>query len=176
MRSVGEPSRSRCSRRALPVSISSAQSIARGGQAIALRRRNAPFTVGRGPVPRHRSCTRNPTRAGACPPRYEKITPAFHRRAVGKPVPRQRPRARPCKSGSPDSDPFVIRRAQTTAGETHIVTMDNTGDRPRTTGTSRPGGLSYGNIASIKTGTARRQEKIETRRSPLPGKTSYETP
>ena len=26
--------------------------------------------VGRGPVPRHRPC--NPTRAGACPPHYEK--------------------------------------------------------------------------------------------------------
>ena len=67
--------------------------------------------------------------AGDRPPRYEKnATP--HRRAVRKPVPRHRPRARPCKSGSPDPEPFVIRRAQTTAGETHIVTMEFAGDRP----------------------------------------------
>ncbi len=39
----------------------------------------------------------------------------------------------PCSSGSPDPDPFVIRRAQTTAAETHIVTMDLAGDRPRNT-------------------------------------------
>ena len=91
-------------------------------------------TVGRGPVPRHRSC------------------------------------ARPCSSGSPDPEPFVIRRAQTTDGGTHVMTMELAGDRPprygekngtlsfaiirvihrsrgtgpRATGTSRPGGLSYG--------------------------------
>ena len=38
--------------------------------------------------------------------------------------PSYRSRARPCKSGSPDPDPFVIRRAQTTEGETHIMTME----------------------------------------------------
>ena len=67
--------------------------------------------------------------AGDRPPRYGKKT-ALHRRAVGKPVPRQRPRARPCKSGSPDPDPFVIGRSQTTDGETNIVTMALAGDRP----------------------------------------------
>ena len=55
--------------------------------------KNAPFTVGRGPVPRQAS--RNPTFAGACPPRYGKKT-ALHRT-----------RARPCSSGSPDPEPFM---------------------------------------------------------------------
>ena len=32
--------------------------------------KNAPLTVGRGPVPRHRSCTRNLTLARDRPPRY----------------------------------------------------------------------------------------------------------
>ena len=58
-------------------------------------------TVGRGPVPRQRP--RNPTLAGETRsdarmasegPRATEKT-ALHRRAVGKPVPRQRPRARP---------------------------------------------------------------------------------
>ena len=35
-----------------------------------------------------------------------------------------------CRSGSPDPDLFVIRRSQTTEGETHIVTMGSAGDRP----------------------------------------------
>ena len=76
-------------------------------------------TVGRGPVPRHRS--RTPTIAGDRPPRYEKKT-VRHRRAwalachtrMRAGSPRHRPCARPCRSGSPDPDPFVIRRAQTT--------------------------------------------------------------
>ena len=36
----------------------------------------------------------------------------------------------PGRSGSPDPDPFVIWRSQTTEGETHIVTMERAGDRP----------------------------------------------
>ena len=60
--------------------------------------------------------------------------------------PRHRSRARPCKSGSPDPDLFVIRRSQTTEGKTHIVTMELAGDRPP----------RYG--------------EIETGRSLLPGK------
>ena len=48
---------------------------------------------------------------------------------VGRgPVPRHRSRARPCKSGSPDPELFVIRRAQTTEAETHIVTMELAGE------------------------------------------------
>ena len=39
-------------------------------------------------------------------------------------------RARPCSSGSPDPDLFVIRRSQTTEVETHIVTLEIAGDRP----------------------------------------------
>ena len=67
-----------------------------------------------------------------------------HRRAVGKPVPRQRPCARSCKSGSPAPDPFVIRRAQTTDGKTDIVTMElAVACPPRYGKKSRPGGLSY---------------------------------
>ena len=72
----------------------------RGGQAPALRYRDIFFTAG--------------------PPS-----------SVGRgPVPRQRPHARHCSSGSPDSEPFVIRRSQTTEGETHIVTLAIAGDRP----------------------------------------------
>ena len=57
----------------------------RGGQAPALRvSRPPPFTVGRGPVPRH--CPRNPTIAGDRPPRYDKKRLPF---TVGRgPVPR----------------------------------------------------------------------------------------
>ena len=45
----------------------------REGQALALRlSRPSPFTVGRGPVPRHRSGT--PTIAGDRPPRYGEKT------------------------------------------------------------------------------------------------------
>ena len=40
-------------RRDLPVSISSQCRGARGGQAPALRKKNASLHVGRGPVPRH---------------------------------------------------------------------------------------------------------------------------
>ena len=123
---VGETSWSRCNRAVrLPGQRRQKASLHRRARALAgfhTRRRTG--------VPRHRVCTRNPTRAGDRPPRYEKITPSFHRRAVGKPVPRHRSLARPCKSSSPDPEPFVIRRAQTTVGETHIVTMALAGDRP----------------------------------------------
>ena len=64
--------------------------------------------------------------------------------------PRHRSLARLCKSGSSEalaslpSDPdlFVIRRSQTTDGETHIVTMALAGDRPPRYETKRP--LSVG--------------------------------
>ena len=69
-------------------------------------------------------------------PRYgEKRLPL----TVGRgPVPRHRPHAGPCKSGSPDPDVFVIRRSQTTAGETHIVMMEIAGDRPPRYDKKRP--------------------------------------
>ena len=77
------------------------------------------------------SCTRNPTLAGDRPPRYEKKRHPF---TVGRgPVPRHRSGVRtphPCRSRSPDPDLFVIRRSQTTDGETYIVTMEIAGDRP----------------------------------------------
>ena len=62
------------------------------GLSPALQEKKRYFTVGRGPVPRHRS------------------------------------RARSCRSGSPDPEPFVIRRSQTTEVETHIVTMEIAGE------------------------------------------------
>ena len=69
-------------------------------------------------------------------PRATEKTPPL---TVGRgPVPRHRPRARLCSSGSSealaslpsDPDPFVIRRSQTTDRETHIVTMELAGDSP----------------------------------------------
>ena len=149
---VGETSRSRCNRAArLPG-----------------RRQKAPFIVGRGPshatraservslaIARARALQRS-RRTG--PRATIKNAPLI----VGRgPVPRHRSRARPCKSGSPDSDPFVIRRSQTTDGETHIMTMEFAGETrsdarmasegPRATGTSRPGGLSYGIASKCET-------------------------
>ena len=77
--------------------------------------------------------------AVAYPPRYGKKTHPLHvglgpshatracervslaMRLAGRPHPS-------CRSGSPDPDPFVIRRSQTTEGETHIVTMDIAGE------------------------------------------------
>ena len=35
-----------------------------------------------------------------------------------------------CRSGSPDPDPFVIRRSQTTEEEKHLLTIEIAGDRP----------------------------------------------
>ena len=75
---------------------------------------NAPLIVGRGPVPRQRSIaptiageTRSDARMASEGPRATiKITPAFHRRAVGNPVPRQCSRTptivadRPPRSGN----------------------------------------------------------------------------
>ena len=56
---------------------------------------------------------RTPTLAGDRPPRYGKKRHV----TVGRgPVPRHRSCARPYKSGSPDPNPFVIRRSQTTEG------------------------------------------------------------
>ena len=126
-------------------------------------------TVARGPVPRHAAI------AGDRPPRYDKrrflgpkgpktMRPkkrcALPRsaRALGchtrirAGFPRHCSRARPCRSESPDSDPFVIRRAQTTEAETHIVTME----------LARACPPRYGHI--------------ETRRSLLPNTPKYETP
>ena len=60
------------------------------------------------------------------PPRYDKKTSPFT--VARGPVPRQHSRARSCSSGSPDPDPFVIRRSQTTEVETHIVTMELAGE------------------------------------------------
>ena len=77
-------------------------------------------------VPRHRSCTS--TIAGDRPPRYEKKR---HPVTVGRGTgPRHASRARSCSSGSPDPDPFVIRRSQTTEGGTHLITMEIAADRP----------------------------------------------
>ena len=109
-----------CHRRARACpSPSFASSNARGGQSLALRFARPP--------PCHRRAW-----ALAC---HTRMREGF---------PRHRSRARPCSSGSPDPEPFVIRRSQTTDGETHIVTMELAGDRPP----------RYGNI--------------ETRRSLLP--------
>ena len=81
-----------------------------------------------------------------------KKTPPLH---VGRgPVPRHRSRARPCSSGSPDSELFVIRRSQTTEGETHIGPIEIAGDRPPRYGQIETRCLSYGNIACIETGRA----------------------
>ena len=97
----------------------------------------APFTVGRGPVPRH--APRNPTFAGDRPRAPVSGTAPF---TVGRgPVPRHRFAVRPshlCSSGSPDPDLFVIRRSQTTEVETHIMTMELAGDRPPRYGEKRP--------------------------------------
>ena len=49
-------------------------------------------------------------------------------RAAGKPVLRHRSRARPCRARLPDLDLFVIRRSQTTDRETHIMTMEISGE------------------------------------------------
>ena len=94
-------------------------------------------------------------RGGLSPALREKT--ALHRRAwalgchtrIREGSPRHRFAARPrhpCSSGSSealaylpgDPDPFVIRRSQTTEGETHIMTMDNAGDRPPRYNKKRP--------------------------------------
>ena len=80
----------------------------RGGQAPALRvSRPPPFTVGLGPSHATRACERVPLAIVHAPDPL-----SF------------------CSSGSPDPDPFVIRRSQTTEVKTHIVTMEIAGDRP----------------------------------------------
>ena len=56
-----------------------------------------PFTVGRGPVPRHATCT--PTLAGDRPPRYGENRDSSL-----------------CSSGSPDPDPFGSGCSRTTEG------------------------------------------------------------
>ena len=75
-----------------------------------------PLTVGRGPVPRLRSCTRNSTIAGDRPPRYGEKTVCV---TVGRgPVPRQRSRYE------------KITSLRFVGPKTHIVMMDIAGDRP----------------------------------------------
>ena len=59
----------------------------RGGQAPALRKKRHSLTVVRGPVPRQRSCTRNPTLAGDRPPRYGEKNATPSRRARACPSP-----------------------------------------------------------------------------------------
>ena len=93
--------------------------------------------------------------------------------------PRQRSRARPCRAGSPaDPDPFVIRRSQTTEGETHIVTMEIAGDRPPRYGEKTPP-LHVGRgpvprqrprTPTIAGDRPPRYGEIETGRSLLPGR------
>ena len=92
-----------------------AHSNARGGQAPALRKKRHPLTVGRGPVPRHRSRAR-PCSSGS---------------------------SEALAHLPSDPELFVIGRAQTTEGEKHVVTMDNAGDRPPRYGKTEPRGLSY---------------------------------
>ena len=133
---VGEPSRSRCN---LPGELagetrSDARMASEGHRAT--KKKNAPLTVGRGPVPRQHSRASVIQRSRGTGPRATgKNVPI----TVGRgPVPRQHSRARPYRAGSSealadlpsDPDPFVIRRAQTTAEEKHIVTMEIAGDRP----------------------------------------------
>ena len=77
--------------------------------------------------PRHRACTRNPTLARARQPRYEKKRHPLASMRVPGPVSQDRLKFWHLPS---DLELFVIRRLQTTDGETHIVTMDNAGDRP----------------------------------------------
>ena len=89
-----------------------AQSNDRGGQAPALRKKRLPHR-------RARACP-SPCwdRGGQAPALREKTACV----TVGRgPVPRQRFAVRPphpCRSGSPDPDPFVIRRSQTTGSKT----------------------------------------------------------
>ena len=99
---------------------------ARGTGPRATVKKTPGLTVGRGPVPRHAWVHE---RARGTGPRATKKTPPF---TVGRgPVPRQRSRARPCKSGSPDPDPFVIRRSQTTEwGNTHRDDRQRGGQAP----------------------------------------------
>ena len=141
--------------------------------------KNPPLTVGRWEN-LSMAIARALQRSRETGPRATEKT-ARHRRAwalgcrtrIRAGFPRHRACARPCSSGSPDPELFVIRRSQTTAGETHIVTMEIAGDRPprydekrhpiaivraiqraRGTGpcargTSRPGGLSYGEAIDL---------------------------
>ena len=74
-----------------------------------------PFTVGRGPVPRHPSRTHNPTLAGDRPPRYGKKTVFV---TVGRgPVPRHASRTptiardRPSRSGERNGSYYRRARA-----------------------------------------------------------------
>ena len=88
--------------------------------------------------------SRTPTIAGDRPPRYGEKTvrvtvgrgPSYATRACERVSLAcvQLPDPPPlCRSGSPDPDLFVIRRSQTTEGETNIVTMRSRGTGPRAT-------------------------------------------
>ena len=108
---------------------------------------------------------RNPTIAGDRPPRYGKKR---HTLTVGRgPVPRQRPRAPGPVSQDrlklwhlpSDLDPFVIRRAQTTAGgNTHRDDGDRGGQAPALRKERHP----------FIRGAPALREEIKTRMSLLP--------
>ena len=113
-------------------------------------KKRAADTVGRGPVSRHASVEETAVAggfrvdraiAGDRPPRYDKkrypLTvargPSDATRASERVSLAMRLAVRPphlCRSRSPDLDPFVIRRSQTTERDTHIRTMEIAGDRP----------------------------------------------
>ena len=119
------------------------QSNDRGGQTPALRKKTVLHRRARAcPSPSFMHAHSN-ARGGQTPALREKT--ALHRRARACPSPSS---ARPfCRSGSPDPDPFAIRRSQTTEGETHIGTMVRAGETrsharmasegPRATGSHR---------------------------------------
>ena len=83
-------------------------------------RKNSAFIVGRGPVPRHRSHAiqhsqgtgPRPTKKTSSPSRRAWALGCHMRMRAG--FPRHRFRARPCRSGSPDPDPFGSGRSRTT--------------------------------------------------------------
>ena len=88
--------------------------------------------VGRGPVPRH--ARDNRTLARDRPSRY-----GPRAGNVGRgPVPRHCSRARLCRANSPDPDPFVIRRSQTTERKHTSGRWSSRGTGPRATMKKRP--------------------------------------
>ena len=77
--------------------------------------------------------------AGDRPPRYgKKRCPSRRARACPSPLFCCQTSS-PCSSGSPDPEPFVIRRSQTTEGDIkrQPLAMDNAGDRPPRYGKKR---------------------------------------
>ena len=87
------------------------------------REENPPVTVARGPVPRERPVGET-SRS-----RFPRERPMVRRRRVKPP--------HPCRSGSPDPDPFGIRRSRTTVvGPMPSGSMAR--DRPSPYGNRRP--------------------------------------